>query len=71
MSNTRLSHPFPDPSLRTPQAMLETLHMAYKMVLDQYDADCGKPTSRLSREEAYDLGRRLGEYWEIKEIPHS
>ncbi len=67
----------PDPAqpvdLRTPEAMLETIHLAYRHILDNalsgFDTS-GRP-NRLTYEEQWELGRRLVQYWFIKSPPNT
>lgn len=56
----------PTPPLDSREAMLETLHMAYQFVLDQYRSPLGPRPARLSDEDGRELGLRLAQYWDMK-----
>ena len=50
------------------QHMLETLHMAHRFVADQCIPAGHVSRGRLTVAEQTELGRRLAEYWSIKEL---
>ena len=56
----------PSPPLDSREAMLETLRMAYRFVLDQCAVMRGGEPTRLNHEDEKELGRRLAQYWELK-----
>lgn len=58
----------PTPPLDSHEVMPGTLHMAYRFALDcSIDAPANHPCApRLNHAEEYELGRRLAEYWQIK-----
>ncbi len=54
-------------SLDSRESMLYTLHLAYQFALEQYSCVESLNTKRLTTDQERDLGRRLAEYWGIKE----
>ncbi len=50
-----------------PKVMLDTLHMAYRYLLDECAPDhlSGSERRRLNHEHQRELGRRLAAYWSI------
>ena len=59
-------------TLTDPAAMLATLHLAYRHLLDELPLPDGSPRPpeerRLTVDEQRELGRRLAEYWGIKSL---
>lgn len=54
--------------LQDPEVMLDTLHMAYRYLLDEMAPDhlAGPERRRLNETHQRELGRRLAAYWSIK-----
>lgn len=63
------SENLPTPPLDSREAMLETLKLAYRQILDFSSFPNTYPgwkSNRLTVEEAHELGRRLAQYWSMK-----
>lgn len=59
----------PTPLLDSRETMLETLHMAYRFALDHsYLMGTARNQGRMHPDEEEGMGRRLAEYWQIKNL---
>lgn len=57
------------PDLLDPATMLDTLHAAYQLLLDNLGASA--PNARLTLTQERELGAQLARYWTIRQVPKS